>query len=99
MSAKGVGDLLKARVFAGAKLNKIDGLQVGVDAKASYASGRLTAELKVFGWEFEIGVTGDAIAIGAQAYLEVSPKQGINAGLNAACLFGGGVIFRAKPPQ
>jgi hypothetical protein len=95
-SIKGVGDILTTSLQAGVKYK--DGLGLTAKAKAAVFSGRATMEFELFGWQFEFGVTGDVLSIGAEATIGIF--DGVyESKVNASLGVGGGFIFRAKPPQ
>ena len=59
-----------------------------------------TAELELFGWQIEFGVSGDLLSVGAEAMIGVFPDEGFTAKASVgAGLFGGGFVFRVKPKQ
>ena len=69
-------------------------------AKAAVLSGRVTAELDLFGWQIEFGVSGDLLSVGAEAMIGVFPNEGFTAKASVgAGLFGAGFVFRVKPTQ
>lgn len=96
LSAKGVGDVLTASAQAGLKYQ--DGLGLTANAKAAVVSGRATWELSVWGWQVELGVTGDALSIGAEATIGIFDGA-FEAKANASLGMGGGFVLRIKPPQ
>ena len=98
MSLKGVGDALTVSTQAG--LQYKDGFGVAAKAKAAVLSGRATTEFDVYGWQVEVGVSGDLLSIGAEAMIGVFPNEGFTAKASAgAGLFGAGFVFRIKAPQ
>ena len=63
-------------------------------------SGRITAELDLFGWQIEFGVSGDLLSAGAEAMIGVFPDEGFTAKESVgAGPFGFGFVFRVKPNQ
>ena len=93
---KGVGDVLTASLIGGIQYK--DNIGIQAKAKASVVSGRATIDFEVEGWQIELGVTGDAISIGAEirvGYFEGAYELKAGASLGA----GGGFLFRIKPPQ
>ena len=63
-------------------------------------SGRATVELDVYGWEIEAGVSGDIWSIGAEAAAGYFPDEGFDLKKHISPgPYGGGYIFRVKPPQ
>ena len=98
LSVKGVGDVLTATVQAG--IQRKNGAGLAAKVKASVLSGRTTAELELFGWQIEFGVSGDLLSVGAEAMIGVFPNEGFTAKASVgAGLFGGGFVFRVKPKQ
>lgn len=98
LSLKGVGDALTATAQAGIQYK--NGAGLAAKAKASVLSGRTTAELELFGWQIEFGVSGDLLSVGAEAMIGVFPDEGFTAKASVgAGLFGGGFVFRVKPKQ
>ena len=98
LSLKGVGDGLTASAQAGIQYKKGAGL--AAKAKADVLSGRITAELDLFGWQIEFGVSGDLLSAGAEAMIGVFPDEGFTAKASVgAGLFGFGFVFRVKPNQ
>lgn len=98
LSVKGVGDALTATAQAG--IQRKNGAGLAARVKASVLSGRTTAELELFGWQIEFGVSGDLLSIGAEAMIGVFPNEGFTAKASVgAGLFGGGFVFRIKPKQ
>lgn len=101
VSLKGVADGLVANVQAG--LHYKDGFGVGAKAKAAVLSGRATTEFNIFGWQVELGVSGDLLSVGAEATIGIFPTDDGGKQFDARCnvgsgLFGGGFIFRIKAP-
>ena len=96
LSLKGVGDGLTATAQAGVQYE--NGAGLAAKAKAAVLSGRATAELELFGWQIEFGVSGDLLSVGAEAMIGVFPDDGftVKASVGAGIL-GGGFIFRVKP--
>ena len=99
-SLKGVGDLFTGTLHAGIQYR--EGFGIGVDTKASVASGRATVEFNVFGWEIEVGVTGHAISTGYNFMYGYFPeseswKGGFYFGGGTSKLFGIEILFRIKP--
>lgn len=66
---------------------------LAAQAKASVISGRATAELNLYGWEIEFGVTGDALSEGAEARIGVFPNEGFVVKANASLGVGGEFVF------
>ena len=98
LSLKGVGDGLTATAQAGIQCK--NGAGLAAKAKAAVLSGRATAELELFGWQIEFGVSGDFLSVGAEAMIGVFPDEGFTAKANVgAGLFGAGFVFRVKPAQ
>ena len=98
LSLKGVGDGLTATAQAGIQYK--NGAGLAAKAKAAVLSGRATAELELFGWQIEFGVSGDLLSVGAEAMIGVFPDEGFTAIANVgAGLFGAGFVFRVKPAQ
>ena len=98
LSVKGVGDALTATAQAGIQYK--NGAGLAAKAKAAVLSGRATAELELFGWQIEFGVSGDLLSVGAEAMIGVFPDEGFTAKASVgAGLFGGGFVFRVKPKQ
>ena len=98
LSLKGVGDGLTATAQAGIQYQ--NGAGLAAKAKAAVLSGRATAELELFGWQIEFGVSGDLLSVGAEAMIGVFPDEGFTAKASVgAGLFGGGFVFRVKPAQ
>ena len=98
LSLKGVGDALTATAQAGIQYK--NGAGLAAKAKAAVLSGRATAELELFGWQIEFGVSGDLLSVGAEAMIGVFPDEGFTAKASVgAGLFGGGFVFRVKPKQ
>ena len=98
LSVKGVGDALTATAQAGIQYK--NGAGLAAKAKASVLSGRATAELELFGWQIEFGVSGDLLSVGAEAMIGVFPDEGFTAKASVgAGLFDGGFVFRVKPKQ
>ena len=98
LSVKGVGDALTATAQAGIQYK--NGAGLAAKAKAAVLSGRATAELELFGWQIEFGVSGDLLSVGAEAMIGVFPDEGFTAKASVgAGLFGGGFVFRVKPRQ
>ncbi|HBL83375.1 MAG TPA: hypothetical protein DDZ99_00465, partial [Clostridiales bacterium] len=96
LSIKCVGDVLTASANAG--INYKNSLGAILKAKAAVFSGRATLEGEFLGWQYEFGVTGDALAVGAEAQIGVF--DGVyTAKANASLGFGGGFIIRVKPPE
>lgn len=76
------------------------GIGLAAKAKASVLSGRVTAELELYGWQIELGVSGDFLSIGAEVMIGVFPDEGFMTEIDAgAGLFGAGFVFRIKPKQ
>jgi hypothetical protein len=96
LSAKGVGDVLTTTAQAGVKYQK--GFGLIAKGKAAVFSGRATLELELFGWQIELGVTGDAISVGAGVTIGVFVGA-FETTANASLGVGGGFVFRIKPPQ
>ena len=94
LSLKGVGDVLTASAQAGLKYQ--GGLGLTAKAKAAVFSGRATVEFQLFGWQIELGVTGDAISAGAEATIGIFDGA-FEAKANASLGVGGGFVFRVKP--
>lgn len=93
---KGVGDGLTAAVQAGIQYKNGAGLAAKV--KAAVLSGRATAELDVYGWQIEFGISGDLLSVGAEAMIGIFPDEGFTAKSSVGTgLFGSGFIFRVKP--
>ncbi len=98
LSLKGVGDGLTATAQAGIQYK--NGAGLAAKAKAAVLSGRATAELELFGWQIEFGVSGDLLSVGAEAMIGVFPNEGFTAKASVgAGLFGAGFVFRVKPAQ
>ena len=98
LSVKGVGDALTATAQAGIQYK--NGVGLAAKAKAAVLSGRATAELELFGWQIEFGVSGDLLSVGAEAMIGVFPDEGFTAKASVgAGVFGGGFVFRVKPKQ
>ena len=98
LSFKGVGDGLTASAQAGIQYK--NGAGLAAKAKAAVLSGRVTAELDLFGWQIEFGVSGDLLSVGAEAMIGVFPNEGFTAKASVgAGLFGAGFVFRVKPAQ
>ncbi len=93
LSLKGVGDVLTATAQAGIQYK--NGAGLAVKAKAAVLSGRATAELELFGWQIEFGVSGDLLSVGAEAMIGVFPNEGFTAKVSV----GAGFVFRVKPAQ
>ncbi len=101
VSLKGVADVLMANAQAGLHYN--GGFGIGAKAKVAVLSGRITTEFSIFGWQLELGVSGELLALGADATIGVFPtedggkqfrvERGVSPGL-----FGAGFIFRLKVP-
>ena len=98
---KGVADGLVATAQAG--LHYKDGFGVGAKAKASVLSGRVTTEFNIFGWQVELGVSGEVLSVGAEATIGIFPtndggkqfdtKHNVGVGW-----FGWGYVVRVKVP-
>jgi len=98
LSLKGVGDGLTATTQAGIQYK--NGAGLAAKAKAAVLSGRATAELELFGWQIEFGVSGDLLSVGVEAMIGVFTDEGFTAKANLGVgLFGGGFVFRVKPAQ
>ena len=98
LSLKGVGDGLTATAQAGIQYK--NGAGLAAKAKAAVLTGRVTAELELFGWQIEFGVSGDLLSVGAEVMIGVFPDEGFTAKTNvSAGLFGAGFVFRVKPAQ
>ena len=98
LSLKGVGDGLTATAQAGIQYK--NGVGLAAKAKAAVLSGRATAELELFGWQIEFGVSGDLLSVGAEAMIGIFPNEGFTAKASVgAGLFGAGFVFRVKPAQ
>lgn len=97
VSLKGVGDVLTAQAQAG--IHYKEGIGVGAGARASVASGRAGIEFNLFGWQIELGVTGHAVSIGAEAMIGYFPDEGFTCKAEASALFGAGFLIRVMPPQ
>ena len=98
LSLKGVGDALTATAQAGIQYK--NGAGLAAKAKASVLSGRATAELELFGWQIEFGLSGDLLSAGAEAMIGVFPDEGFTTKASVgAGLFGVGFVFRIKPKQ
>lgn len=98
LSLKVVGDVLTTTAQAGIQYK--NGAGLAAKAKAAVLSGRATSELELFGWQIELGVSGDFLSVGAEAMIGVFPDEGFTAKASVgAGLFGGGFIFRIKPKQ
>ena len=98
LSLKGVGDGLTASAQAGIQYK--DGAGLAFKAKTAVLSGIVTAELDVFGWQIEFGVSGDLFSVGYEAMIGVFPNEGFTAKTSVgAGLFGAGFVFRVKPAQ
>ncbi|MBR5309495.1 MAG: hypothetical protein IKU42_00005 [Oscillospiraceae bacterium] len=96
ISLKGVGDGLTGTAQAGMQYK--DGFGLIGKAKASVLTGRTSIELEVSGWQFEIGVSGDILSVGAEAMVGYFPEYGFTAKSSiGAGWFGWGFLFRAKP--
>ena len=100
-SLKGVADGLVATVQAG--LHYKDGFGVGAKAKASVLSGRATTEFNIFGWQVELGVSGDVLSVGAEATIGIFPtddgRKQFDVRYNVgAGWFGWGYVVRVKAP-
>jgi hypothetical protein len=93
-SLKGVGDVLTATAQAGVQYR--NGVGVAAKAKASVLSGRATVEFNVFGWEIEVGVTGDLLSAGAEVMAGYFPNEGFKVKANASLGAGGGFLFRIR---
>lgn len=77
-----------------------NGAGLAAKAKAAVLSGRATAELELFGWQIEFGVSGDLLSVGAETMIGVFPDEGFTAKASVgAGVFGGGFVFRVKPKQ
>ena len=77
-----------------------NGAGLAAKAKAAVLTGRATAELELFGWQIEFGVSGDLLSVGAEAMIGVFPDECFTAKANVgAGLFGAGFVFRVKPAQ
>ena len=96
LSLKGVADALTLTGQAG--LQYQDGLGLSLKAKASLLSGRATTELNLWGWEIELGVTGDLGSIGAELTAGYFHGEGFKLKAGISVLIGGGFILRIKPP-
>ena len=96
LSLKGVADALTLTGQAG--LQYQDGLGLSLKAKASLLSGRATTELNLWGWEIELGVTGDLGSIGAELTAGYFHGEGFKLKAGISALIGGGFILRIKPP-
>ena len=98
---KGVADGLVATAQAG--LHYKNGFGVGAKAKAAVLSGRATTEFNIFGWQVELGVSGDILSVGADATIGIFPtddggkKFDISYGASPG-LFGWGFVARVKFP-
>ena len=98
LSLKGVGDGLTATVQTGIQYK--NGVGLAAKAKAAVLSGRVTAELELFKWQIEFGISGDLLSVGAEAMIGVFPNEGFTAKASVgAGLLGGGFVFRVKPAQ
>lgn len=98
LSLKGVCDGLTATAQAGVQYK--NGVGLAARAKAAVLSGRVTAELELFGCQIEFGVSGDLLSVGAEAMIGIFPEEGFTAKASiGAGLLGGGLIFRVKPAQ
>ena len=98
LSLKGVVDGLIATAQAGIQYK--NGVGLAVKAKAAVLSGRATAELELFGWQIEFGVSGDLLSVGAEAMIGVFPDEGFTAKASIGVgFFGAGFLFRVKPAQ
>ena len=75
LSFKGVGDGLTASAQAGIQYK--NGAGLAAKAKAAVLSGRVTAELDLFGWQIEFGVSGDLLSVGAEAMIGVFRTKGL----------------------
>ena len=100
-SLKGVADGLVATAQAG--LHYKDGFGVGAKAKASVLSGRATTEFNIFGWQVELGVSGDVLSVGAEATIGIFPTDDGGKQFDArynvgAGWFGWGYVVRVKAP-
>ena len=100
-SLKGVADGLVATAQAG--LHYKAGFGVGAKAKASVLSGRATTEFNIFGWQVELGVSGDVLSLGAEATIGIFPTDDGGKQFNArynvgAGWFGWGYVVRVKAP-
>ena len=100
-SLKGVADGLVATAQAG--FHYKDGFGVGAKAKASVLSGRVTTEFNIFGWQVELGVSGDLLSVGAEATFGIFPTDDGGKKLDIAHgvshgLFGWGFVVRVKVP-
>ena len=98
---KGVGDGLVATAQAG--LHYKDGFGIGAKAKASVLSCRATTEFNIFGWQVELGVSGELLSIGAEATIGIFPTESggkefrMKAGV-APGPYGWGYVVRIKSP-
>jgi hypothetical protein len=98
---KAVGDLGTATANAGIEINPL-GIGASIGAKASVASGRATGVINVFGWELELGVTGDFAALGATLKIgSIADNNGSAYVIEPSFAVGLGVglIIRIRPPQ
>jgi hypothetical protein len=95
VSLKGVGDVATATAQAGIQFNS-NGMALNLEAKAATVSGRATLEFDVFGVRVELGVTGNALSIGAGVSLGVTGNKGFYAKASAALGVGGEVLLRIQ---
>ena len=68
-------------------------------AKAAVFSGRATTELDLFGYQIEIGVSGDFLSAGINGKIGYFIDEGFVCEGGISLGAGAGFIFRVKPPQ
>jgi hypothetical protein len=84
-----------ATAQAGLQFNS-NGIALNLEAKAATVSGRATLEFDVFGVRVELGVTGNALSVGAGVSLGVTGNKGFYAKASAALGVGGEVLLRIQ---
>jgi RHS repeat-associated protein len=77
----------------------MDGVGVGVSARASLVAIRETAEINIFGWEIEAGGSAHFGSIGGHAIAGYFPEDGFRFEFGKSKLLGADVLFRVKPNQ
>lgn len=73
-----------------------DGYGFSGKAKASVYTGRATVTFYICGKEIELGLSGDALSIGAEASAIYTKERGYEVKIGASALVGGGFSFRIK---
>jgi hypothetical protein len=96
VSLKGVGDLLTTTAQAGIGI-KDGGGGIILEGRAAVASGRVTLEFNVLGWEVEVGVSGYAGSVSGSLVAGYFPNEGFKLKVGGSAGFGADAVLRVKP--